>query len=93
MKDPADPSLEREASLLLAQGATPRSVTDQISEIPLKGPHPRFWWGVFAVAFALVCLLLCAITWLFVKGVGVWGINIPIGWGFAIINLDRKSVV
>jgi hypothetical protein len=24
--------------------------------------------------------------WLFIKGVGVWGINIPIGWGFAIVN-------
>ena len=25
-------------------------------------------------------------TWLFIKGVGIWGINIPIGWGFAIVN-------
>jgi molybdopterin-containing oxidoreductase family membrane subunit len=25
-------------------------------------------------------------TWLIIKGVGVWGINIPVGWGFAIIN-------
>jgi molybdopterin-containing oxidoreductase family membrane subunit len=30
--------------------------------------------------------LLAGATWLFIKGVGVWGINIPIGWGFAIIN-------
>ncbi len=27
-----------------------------------------------------------AATWLIVKGVGIWGINIPIGWGFAIVN-------
>jgi Ni/Fe-hydrogenase subunit HybB-like protein len=27
-----------------------------------------------------------AVTWLLVVGVGIWGINIPIGWGFAIIN-------
>ena len=31
-------------------------------------------------------LLAGAATWLFVKGVGVWGINIPVGWGFAIVN-------
>jgi molybdopterin-containing oxidoreductase family membrane subunit len=31
-------------------------------------------------------LLLYALTLLFVKGVGIWGINGPIGWGFAIIN-------
>jgi Ni/Fe-hydrogenase subunit HybB-like protein len=26
------------------------------------------------------------VTWLFVKGVGIWGVNWPVGWGFAIIN-------
>ena len=24
--------------------------------------------------------------WLFMNGVGIWGLNIPVGWGFAIIN-------
>ena len=27
-----------------------------------------------------------AVTWLLLKGIGIWGINIPVGWGFAIIN-------
>ena len=31
-------------------------------------------------------LLLFAVTYLLVKGVGIWGINIPVGWGFAIVN-------
>src|SRR5438309_9152875 len=31
-------------------------------------------------------LLFLAVGWLFFRGVGVWGINIPIGWGFAIVN-------
>ena len=31
-------------------------------------------------------MLLFAIAYLFVKGVGIWGITIPIGWGFAIVN-------
>ena len=31
-------------------------------------------------------VLVAGATWLFVKGVGVWGINIPVGWGFAIVN-------
>jgi Ni/Fe-hydrogenase subunit HybB-like protein len=31
-------------------------------------------------------LLLFAITNLFVTGTGIWGLNIPVGWGFAIIN-------
>ena len=31
-------------------------------------------------------MLLFAIAYLFVKGVGIWGVTIPIGWGFAIVN-------
>ena len=30
--------------------------------------------------------MLYAIGYLFVRGVGIWGVNIPIGWGFAIVN-------
>jgi molybdopterin-containing oxidoreductase family membrane subunit len=32
-------------------------------------------------------LLLLSITYLFVRGTGIWGINIPVAWGFAIINM------
>ena len=31
-------------------------------------------------------VLLYAIAYLLVKGVGIWGINVPVGWGFAIVN-------
>jgi molybdopterin-containing oxidoreductase family membrane subunit len=30
--------------------------------------------------------LLTASTYLFLRGVGIWGINVPVAWGFAIIN-------
>jgi Ni/Fe-hydrogenase subunit HybB-like protein len=33
-----------------------------------------------------VMLLIVAVTWLLVKGVGIWGVNIPVAWGFAIGN-------
>ena len=44
------------------------------------------WFFGFAVGFLLLQGLLLAITMLLFKGVGVWGINIPVGWGFDIIN-------
>ncbi len=31
-------------------------------------------------------LLLFAMAYLFFRGVGIWGINVPVGWGFAIVN-------
>ncbi|HEX3098523.1 MAG TPA: NrfD/PsrC family molybdoenzyme membrane anchor subunit [Usitatibacter sp.] len=47
---------------------------------------PRFWWVGFLVGFAGVLLLCGATGWLFLRGVGIWGINIPVAWGFAIVN-------
>jgi Ni/Fe-hydrogenase subunit HybB-like protein len=71
---------------LLAPGHTLGTVTDQISSIVLVRGTTKGWLFGFAVAFSLLMLLLVAVSYLFVKGVGIWGINIPIGWGFAIVN-------
>src|ERR1700676_1692614 len=70
---------------ILAPGYNYASVTDKISAIVLRRP-PKWWILGFAVAFALVMLLLYSVTYLFVEGLGIWGIQIPVGWGFAIIN-------
>jgi Ni/Fe-hydrogenase subunit HybB-like protein len=71
---------------IIGPGHTFASVTDKISAIVLHRPASRGWWLGLAVSFALVMLLLTSITYLLVVGVGVWGINIPIAWGFAIVN-------
>ncbi len=70
---------------IVAPGHTPGSVTDQISAIVLTR-MPRWWWAAFGASFALVMMLLYAITKLLFEGTGIWGLNIPVGWGFAIIN-------
>jgi len=31
-------------------------------------------------------VLLYAITYLLIRGVGIWGIDVPVAWGFAIVN-------
>ena len=63
-----------------------RSVTDQISAIVLKEGLPKGWLLGLMISFSLVLVLLMSITWLFIKGVGIWGINVPVAWGFAIVN-------
>src|SRR6202030_811000 len=40
----------------------------------------------FGISFALLMLFNVAVTYLLVKGVGIWGIRIPVAWGFAIVN-------
>jgi Ni/Fe-hydrogenase subunit HybB-like protein len=71
---------------VLEPGHTYASVTDKISSIVLSKKQPKGWYFGFAVAFALLMLLQYAVTYLLVVGVGIWGINIPVGWGFAIVN-------
>jgi Ni/Fe-hydrogenase subunit HybB-like protein len=71
---------------ILAPGHNYASVTDKISAIVLIRRPPKWWILGFAGAFALVMLLLYSITYLFAVGVGIWGIQIPVAWGFAIIN-------
>src|SRR5688572_24112069 len=71
---------------VLAPGHTYASVTDKISSIVLTGRTPKGWFAALTVAGLLVMLFLYAVTMLFVKGVGIWGINVPVAWGFAIIN-------
>src|SRR5213595_2147094 len=62
------------------------SVTDKISAIVLQRKTPVGWFIGFAISFALFQLLLLTITNLLVNGIGLWGVNQPVGWGFAIIN-------
>ena len=71
---------------VIEPGHTYASVTDKISSIVLSRKQPKGWYFGFAIAFALLMLLTYAITYLLVVGVGIWGINIPVGWGFAIVN-------
>ncbi len=76
----------REAEPWLEPGHTYASVTDKISSAVLTRPLGIGWLAGFALTFGIVMMLFVAIAWLFAKGVGIWGINIPIGWGFAIVN-------
>lgn len=47
---------------------------------------PLAWWAAFGVANVFLLVLLVMIAYLFWNGIGVWGLNNPVGWGFAIVN-------
>ena len=71
---------------VLAPGHTYGSVTDKISSLVLVRPYNWRWFLGIGIGFALTMLLLVAVTYLLVKGVGIWGIDVPVMWGFAIVN-------
>src|SRR5687768_1712612 len=62
------------------------SITDKISTIVLTRRTPRAWYIGFAIAFLLFGLLMNAIANLVLRGIGLWGPNNPVGWGFDILN-------
>ena len=85
VKDPMLDPITGEVRVL-APGHTFKSVTEKISRIVLTSHTPLGWFGGFLMASSVATLLMIAVTWLFLKGVGIWGITQPVAWGFAIIN-------
>ncbi len=82
---------EREAIMgqvgdALAPGQTMDSIGEDISSIILTKKPPKSWYIGLGIAGLLMGVLMVSVIHLLFFGVGVWGINAPVGWGFAIIN-------
>ncbi|OGC10227.1 hydrogenase [candidate division KSB1 bacterium RBG_16_48_16] len=61
------------------------TISAEISDIVEK-KTPRPWFLVFGFTVSLTLVLFGCLGYLFVEGIGIWGVNIPVGWGWAIIN-------
>ena len=53
---------------------------------PMEARPGRGWWICFGIASAAVLNLLGMVTYLFAKGIGIWGLNNAVGWAFDITN-------
>jgi molybdopterin-containing oxidoreductase family membrane subunit len=62
------------------------SIGDKISAIVLERPLGWRWLTAFVAASVGVIVFIAAIGYLFTEGVGIWGVNMPVAWGFAIAN-------
>ena len=71
---------------LVLGGQTFTSVTEKVSDIVLERKTPRAWYIAFTFTAGLTVMLFAMIAYLFVTGVGVWGLNNPVSWGWAIVN-------
>jgi Ni/Fe-hydrogenase subunit HybB-like protein len=85
---PIDPEsvYTRATAPILGPEHTYASVTDKISAIVLVRPYNWRWFLGFGIGLALTALLIVSITVLLWNGVGIWGIDVPVMWGFAIVN-------
>ncbi|HET6432792.1 NrfD/PsrC family molybdoenzyme membrane anchor subunit [Dyella sp.] len=79
-------TLDPGASPVIDPHATMAGLTAHTSDAVLERPIGALWLGCFAGALLLTGLLAAGIWRLLLKGVGIWGINIPVAWAFAITN-------
>jgi Ni/Fe-hydrogenase subunit HybB-like protein len=77
---------ERVVHPVIGPGHTFGSVTDKIASLVLTKKTPLGWFFGFGIAFSLLMMMLATVGYLLTTGIGIWGNNIPVGWGFDIIN-------
>jgi Ni/Fe-hydrogenase subunit HybB-like protein len=63
---------------------TLHEISVDVGRVPLRFPARVPWAIAMVFSLMLVGLFLVSITYLFARGVGVWGLNIPVNWAFAI---------
>ena len=71
---------------ILRPGYSFATLTDKLASIALSRRTPLVWFIGIAVGFSLSMALLGALGYLVVRGIGIWGVNQPVGWGFEIVN-------
>lgn len=62
------------------------AITERVASVTEKPKPPRWWTVTFSISLALTVVLLAMLAYLFTVGVGVWGLNVPVAWGFDITN-------
>jgi Ni/Fe-hydrogenase subunit HybB-like protein len=85
MSDIARPRIARP---LAAPGVTFTSVEQEVAEVVFDHPAWKRWWLAFLAASGLLGLLVVTLAYLFWKGVGIWGNNIPVTWALDIVGYD-----
>jgi len=73
---------------LITGNPTFSSITQRISEIVELELQktPKAWFIVFGITSTMTMVMSAMIGWLLWEGTGIWGLNNPAGWGWAIVN-------
>ncbi|MFL5815161.1 MAG: NrfD/PsrC family molybdoenzyme membrane anchor subunit [Bdellovibrionia bacterium] len=79
------PNLKPEAPLVVGKH-TLDEATSRVTDVVLKRPILPLWILAFGISFLFFMIFQLGIAWLLIRGIGIWGVNIPVAWGFAIAN-------
>ncbi len=84
--DPMENAAGADQPNYVPQGHDLSSVTESISGLVLTRPTGLGWLGFFGASNGLVLVFLIAVAYVLLMGVGIWGIQIPNAWCFAITD-------
>ncbi len=73
------------ARFLSADVATDIAVTRAVTR-PMAARPGRVWWIAFFLSLVGTLWFAVTIYWIFSQGIGIWGLNTSVVWGFAIAN-------
>jgi molybdopterin-containing oxidoreductase family membrane subunit len=70
----------------VVEGRPKASELDATIAAPLDQFPSRAWWIAFSVALSLLTIGAVCVGLTIYKGLGLWGVNQPVSWGFDIVN-------
>ncbi len=70
---------------LILGNPTFASVTERISQI-CEMKTPKAWYIALGVSLSMLGVFVSVIGYLIWEGIGIWGNNVPNGWGWDIVN-------
>lgn len=71
---------------LLPEGASYGNLVGTVADPLMRRRMGRWYWGGLALALLMSLVLAGSLAWLFIKGIGIFGNNTTIVWGFPIAN-------
>jgi Ni/Fe-hydrogenase subunit HybB-like protein len=71
---------------LIVNNNTYESITEKVCGVVEDPRIDKRWLAMFIVALGGLGMLFSLIVYLIATGVGVWGNNMPVAWGWPIVN-------
>lgn len=71
---------------LITGGLDFKGVTDTVCRVAEAPGAPKIWYVLLGLSIIVLMNLFVMIGYLIAVGTGIWGINNPVGWGWAIVN-------
>ncbi len=79
-------AIDYKHELPVVEGTPTAAELDATIAAPLDQFPSRIWWIAFSITFSFLSIGVFCIGMTLYEGLGVWGVNQPVSWGFDIVN-------